>query len=114
MRACFVIMLTLSPRFDNLGLKLKTNGKQVLAGVTGEILHGRVTAVMGPSVSFRHAHKPVTSTVLQGAGKTTFLSTLSGKAAYGSQTGDIFLNGKKEPLSKYRRLVGFVPQEDVR
>ena len=38
----------------------------VVAGVTGVISPGKVTAVMGPS----------------GAGKTTFLSTLLGKATY--------------------------------
>ena len=41
-------------------------GKKLLAGVTGVISPGKVTAVMGPS----------------GAGKTTFLSTLLGKATY--------------------------------
>ena len=39
----------------------------VLQGVTGHVRSGEVTAVMGPS----------------GAGKTTFLNTLSGKAYYG-------------------------------
>lgn len=35
--------------FVNLGLKLKSNNRPVLQGVTGTIYHGRVTAVMGPS-----------------------------------------------------------------
>ena len=39
----------------------------MLDGVTGHVRSGEVTAVMGPS----------------GAGKTTFLNTLSGKAYYG-------------------------------
>ncbi|EDO49953.1 predicted protein, partial [Nematostella vectensis] len=72
--------------------------KKVLAGVTGKINSGEVTAVMGPS----------------GAGKTTFLNTLSGKAYYGNRGGDIFINGVKESdFDKYRTITGFVPQEDV-
>jgi ABC-type multidrug transport system ATPase subunit len=45
----------------------ENKGKVVLQGVTGHVRSGEVTAVMGPS----------------GAGKTTFLNTLSGKAYYG-------------------------------
>jgi ABC-type transport system involved in cytochrome bd biosynthesis fused ATPase/permease subunit len=63
--------LTIDFRFEDLGLQLKGSGFSVLAGVTGEIKHGRVTAVMGPS----------------GAGKSSFLTTLSGKATYGITTG---------------------------
>ena len=83
--------------FEKLGLNVKGTGKPVLQGVTGSIHSGRVTAVMGPS----------------GAGKTTFMTTLAGKAYYGDQKGTILLNGKDEPLSKYKNIVGFVPQEDV-
>ena len=50
-------------RFDNLGLKLPS-GAVVLKGVTGRCASGAVTAIMGPS----------------GAGKTTFLNVLAGKA----------------------------------
>ena len=48
-------------------LFLQRDKKMVLSGVTGCINCGEVTAVMGPS----------------GAGKTTFLNALSGKAYYG-------------------------------
>ena len=48
-------------------LQGENKGKVVLQGVTGHVRSGEVTAVMGPS----------------GAGKTTFLNTLSGKAYYG-------------------------------
>lgn len=88
---------TIDFAFDKLGLQLKNGGKAVLQGVTGEILHGRVTAVMGPS----------------GAGKSTFVTTLCGKAYYGDQTGVVKINGKAEPFSKYQTITGFVPQEDV-
>eukprot|EP01155_Anaeramoeba_flamelloides_P023511 Anaeramoba_flamelloidesa807698_426.p1 GENE.a807698_426~~a807698_426.p1 ORF type:complete len:1402 (+),score=332.06 a807698_426:290-4207(+) len=85
-------------RFENLGLRIKgRSGKIVLKGVTGKIIHGRVTAIMGPS----------------GAGKTTFLNTLCGKASYGIPSGLVEINGVEEPITEYKKVVGFVPQEDI-
>jgi len=91
---------TIDIRFENLGLQLKEGSKaHVLAGVTGELRHGHVCAVMGPS----------------GAGKTTFLTALCGKASYGNLTGEVFINEVPGLLTdaKYKHLVGFVPQEDI-
>lgn len=48
-----------------------------------------------------------------GAGKTTFLTTLAGKAYYGSQTGKILINGQEGKIQNFRRLLGYVPQEDI-
>jgi ABC-type multidrug transport system ATPase subunit len=84
-------------RFENLGLKLKTTGATVLHNVNGIVKSGRVCAVMGPS----------------GCGKSTFLTTLSGRALYGDQIGDIYINDVKDSLTKYKNLIGFVPQEDI-
>ena len=56
-----------------------------------------MTAILGPS----------------GSGKTTFLTTLAGKATYGKTVGSVFINGKADRISKFRDVVGFVPQEDV-
>ncbi len=61
------------------------NGRRVLEGVTGEIKAGRLTAIMGPS----------------GAGKTTFMSVLAGKAHYGKVVGDVFINGVDVAFSTY-------------
>lgn len=58
---------------------------------------GRVAAVMGPS----------------GAGKTTFLSAIAGKATGCETTGMILINGKIEPLRAYKKIIGFVPQDDI-
>jgi ABC-type multidrug transport system ATPase subunit len=46
-----------------------------------------------------------------GAGKTTFLSILAGKVA--KTEGSIKVNGKEQTLSLWKKLIGFVPQEDV-
>eukprot|EP00762_Andalucia_godoyi_P001573 ANDGO_00205.mRNA.1 ABC transporter G family member 24 len=82
--------------FQDLGLTLRT-GKTILENVSGVLRAGRVTAIMGPS----------------GAGKTTFLSVLSGKVK--KSKGVIKVNGKEEPngITRFRSLVGYVPQEDV-
>jgi len=82
--------------FKNLGVRL-TSGKSLLEGVTGRISPGKLTAVMGPS----------------GAGKSTFLSCLSGRINKGHLEGSIYLNNKKDDIGKYKRIVGFVPQDDI-
>ena len=84
-------------KFDTLGLELAGSRKVVLEGVTGEFNHSSLIAIMGPS----------------GAGKTTFLNVLCGKAFYGKMTGDLFINDKKGSISDYQREVGFVPQLDT-
>ena len=83
--------------FKDLGLTLKGSGKRVLDSVTGEIKHGKLTAVMG----------------LSGAGKSTFITTLSNRAYYGTQLGQVFVNGKRDNLSNYNSKLGFVPQDDI-
>lgn len=86
--------------FDNLGLRLKSGSKAtLLRGVSGDLRSGRICAIMGPS----------------GAGKTTFLSTLCGKASYGTRSGTMLLNGVEAELTDpaFKHLVGFCPQEDT-
>lgn len=83
--------------FKDLTLTLKGKHKHILRSVTGKIMPGRVSAVMGPS----------------GAGKTTFLSALAGKATGCTRTGLILINGKNESINSYKKITGFVPQDDV-
>lgn len=83
--------------FMDLTLTLKGKNKHLLRCVTGTLKPGRITAVMGPS----------------GAGKTSFLSALAGKAVGCSMTGLILINGKKESIHSYKKIVGFVPQDDI-
>ena len=46
-----------------------------------------------------------------GAGKSTFLSLLSGKTE--PTGGTLAVNGEHASLKDYRKVVGFVPQEDI-
>ena len=59
--------------FKQLGLSVQIAGKKVkiLEGVSGSIEHSTLVAVMGPS----------------GAGKTTFMNVLCGRAFYGTVSG---------------------------
>nr|XP_029119783.1 ABC transporter G family member 28-like [Elaeis guineensis] len=81
--------------FKDLTLSLK--GKQLLRCVTGKLMPGHVTAVMGPS----------------GAGKTTFLNALAGRTTGYEMSGLVLINGKVEPIRAYKKIIGFVPQDDV-
>ena len=83
--------------FKDLTLTLKGKNKHLLRCVTGKLMPGRVSAVMGPS----------------GAGKTTFLSALVGKARGCNITGEILINGKAESIHSYKKITGFVPQDDI-
>ncbi|CAL0326793.1 unnamed protein product [Lupinus luteus] len=81
----------------DLTLTLKGKNKRILRCVNGKIMPGRVSAVMGPS----------------GAGKTTFLSAIAGKARGCTMTGQILVNGKQESIHSYKKITGFVPQDDI-
>ncbi|KAG8380525.1 hypothetical protein BUALT_Bualt06G0024700 [Buddleja alternifolia] len=83
--------------FRDLTVTLKQKKKHLLRCINGEIRPGRITALMGPS----------------GAGKTTLLSALAGKIVGCSITGLILINGKVESVRSYKKIVGFVPQDDV-
>ncbi|XP_052184356.1 ABC transporter G family member 28-like isoform X2 [Diospyros lotus] len=88
---------TIEVAFKDLTLTLKGKNKNLLRCVTGKIIPGHVTAVMGPS----------------GAGKTTFLSALAGKATGCMMSGMVIINGKVESIRSYKKIIGFVPQDDI-
>ncbi|KAL0927164.1 hypothetical protein M5K25_001327 [Dendrobium thyrsiflorum] len=83
--------------FNDLTLTLKGSKKQLLKSVTGKLMPGRLAAVMGPS----------------GAGKTTFLSALAGKTTGFDVSGSVLINGEVESIRSYKKIIGFVPQDDI-
>ncbi|KAF9110592.1 hypothetical protein BGX27_006146 [Mortierella sp. AM989] len=85
---------TFDIEFEHLGLTL-SNGTSILQNVSGILRSGRTCAIMGPS----------------GSGKTTLISMLTSKVH--KDEGRILINGREEDLSHYRKLIGFVPQEDI-
>lgn len=83
--------------FRDLTVTLKGKHTKLLRSITGKIKPGRISTVMGPS----------------GAGKTTFLSALAGKAVGCTVSGLILINGKSVSIHSYRKIIGFVPQDDI-
>ena len=85
----------LSFEFDNLSYQPKGHSQPILTQVTGEITNGSFWGVMGAS----------------GAGKSTFVNVLMGKH---SHTGGVTkINGSPGMSSKYKKVIGYVPQDDV-
>lgn len=84
----------MSFEFDQLSFEPKP-GKAILTDISGAIPSGSFWAVMGGS----------------GAGKSTFLNVLMGKAKHTG--GSVLVNGHEEKMKKYKKLIGYVPQDDI-
>lgn len=82
--------------FNNISYTLP-KGKQVLSHVTGTVRPGEILAIMGAS----------------GAGKSTLLDILGCRTKTGKVTGEVYVNGRELDDKTYRRVVGFVDQEDT-
>ncbi|BGP38555.1 FAD-dependent urate hydroxylase [Rhodotorula kratochvilovae] len=83
-------------QFSNLSYTLPS-GKRLLDSISGAVQPGEVMAVLGAS----------------GAGKSTFLDLLARKNKRGAVAGEILVNGRPVSAGEYRRVVGFVDQEDT-
>ncbi|KAL2554360.1 putative white-brown complex-like protein 30 [Forsythia ovata] len=88
---------TIEVAFKDLTITLKKKHIHLMRSVTGKILPGRISAVMGPS----------------GAGKTTFISAVAGKSTGCTMSGSILINGKPDSIHCYKKIIGFVPQDDI-
>ncbi|XP_055811569.1 putative white-brown complex homolog protein 30 [Solanum dulcamara] len=83
--------------FKDLTITLKKKHKHLMRSVTGKLMPGRISAVMGPS----------------GAGKTTFLSAVAGKLTQCTLSGMVLINGRAESIHSYKKITGFVAQDDI-
>ncbi|KAM0340456.1 hypothetical protein ACHAPQ_001151 [Fusarium lateritium] len=94
-RAAEATNFGLSFRYSDLVFHPKKSPKPILQNVTGSIEQGQLVAVMGGS----------------GAGKSTFVNVLMGKT---SNTGGIVaVNNTPGKMKQYKKLTGYVPQDDV-
>ncbi|KAI7883212.1 transporter, ABC superfamily [Lichtheimia hyalospora FSU 10163] len=81
--------------FDSISYKV--GPLQILNRITGMVHPGQVMAIMGPS----------------GSGKTTLLDILANRTKTGNVSGDVYVNGHNLSPSEYRKLIGYVDQEDT-
>ena len=89
-------MQSIGLSFDFEGLSfVTTKGKTILQDVTGTMPRGSSWGIMGGS----------------GAGKSTFLNVLMGKAT--NTGGSVKVNGWVKDMAKYKKLIGYVPQDDI-
>ncbi|GAA5967234.1 hypothetical protein JCM3765_001744 [Sporobolomyces pararoseus] len=80
----------------NYDITIKGEPRRLLSGVSGYVVPGKMTALMGES----------------GAGKTTLLNVLAQRVDMGVVTGDMLVNGKPLPKS-FQRQTGYCQQQDT-
>lgn len=85
----------LSFSYADLSFQPKGSARPILQNVTGSIDRGSLTAVMGGS----------------GAGKSTFVNVLMGKT--NNTGGAVMVNNVPGKIKKYKKLIGYVPQDDI-
>lgn len=85
----------LSFDFERLTFETKKGHKRILTDITGSMPRGSMWGIMGGS----------------GAGKSTFLNVLMGKQH--ATSGIIKINGWVADMCKYKKLIGYVPQDDI-
>ena len=75
-------------------LSFDIKASKVLSNLSGHVMHGEMTALMGES----------------GSGKSTLLNVLGGRAGYGTPSGSIELNGEPYHPERLQHMIGFVLQ----
>lgn len=85
----------LSFQYRDLSFQPKGMSRPILQNVTGAINRSSLTAVMGGS----------------GAGKSTFVNVLMGKTT--NTGGSVTVNNVPNKIKRYKKLIGYVPQDDV-
>ena len=82
--------------FRNIGISSIHPAKQILSNVSGYVIRGGITALLGPSAS----------------GKSLFMRALSGRVHDLKVTGDFFIEGDRVDHRDISNSISFVSQED--
>lgn len=79
------------------GVSYSLGGRDILDNISGNVKAGQVMAIMGAS----------------GAGKSTFLDILARKNKRGAVSGTMLVNGREVKDAEFKKVSGFVDQEDT-
>jgi ABC-type multidrug transport system ATPase subunit len=79
------------------GLTYTLGNRTILDSISGSVKPGQVMAIMGAS----------------GAGKSTFLDILARKNKKGTVSGTTLVNGRTVEDAQFKKVMGFVDQEDT-
>ena len=78
-------------------ISYKIGDKVILENVSGSVKPGQIMAIMGAS----------------GAGKSTFLDILARRNKRGTVSGTTLVNGKQISNAEFKRVIGYVDQEET-
>ncbi|KAF7789625.1 hypothetical protein EIP86_000571 [Pleurotus ostreatoroseus] len=79
------------------GISYSLGNHKILDDISGSVKPGQLMAIMGAS----------------GAGKSTFLDILARKRKRGVASGRMLVNGRDVPNAQFKKVMGFVDQEDT-
>ena len=79
------------------GVSYSLGNHKILDDISGSVRPGQLMAIMGAS----------------GAGKSTFLDILARKNKRGVISGRTLVNGREVPNAEFKKVMGFVDQEDT-
>lgn len=83
--------------FRNIGISSTYPAKQILSNVSGYVVKGGITAILGPSAT----------------GKSLLMRVLSGRVHNLKVTGEFHMEGTRVDPRNISNSISFVPQEDV-
>ena len=83
--------------FKNIGISSIHPSKQILCNVSGYVVRGGITAILGPSAS----------------GKSLLMQALSGRIHNLKVTGELYIEGDRVDHCDISNSISLVPQEDI-
>ena len=83
--------------FRDIGISSINPTKQIISNVSGYVIRGGITAILGPTAS----------------GKSLLMGALSGRVHNLQISGDFFINGRKVDCRNISNPISYVSQEDI-